>query len=197
MSPFTEMLRPAEAALNRGIEASLTARAALGRVAGRKLVVEMLDTRLAITMTALENRVLLNGAPSEKCDARIKGTLFALLSMLLGHEGEKKVGRVVIEGDAEVAQQFRDLLKLAAPDLEEEMARRFGDVAAHQIGRVSRTAVDWGRKAVTRFGENLSEYLQEENRTVATRTEIEEFATEVDELREAADRLQARVGKFG
>ena len=197
MSPFTELLRPAEAALNRGIESSSTARAALDRVAGRTLVVEMLDTRLSITLTAVENRVLLNGAASEKCDARIKGTLFSLLSMLLGHEGEKRVGRIVIEGDAEVAQRFRDLLKLAAPDLEEEMAHRFGDVAAHQIGRVSRTAVDWGRKAVARFGENLSEYLQEENRTVATRTEVEEFTTEVDELREAADRLHARMGKLG
>ena len=197
MSPFTELLRPAEAALNRGIESSSTARAALDRVAGRTLVVEMLDTRLSITLTAVENRVLLNGAASEKCDARIKGTLFSLLSMLLGHEGEKRVGRIVIEGDAEVAQRFRDLLKLAAPDLEEEMAHRFGDVAAHQLGRVSRTAIDWGRKAVARFGENLSEYLQEENRTVATRTEVEEFTTEVDELREAADRLHARMGKLG
>jgi ubiquinone biosynthesis protein UbiJ len=196
MSPFTQMLRPAEAALNRGIEASSTARTALARVAGRTLVVEMLDTRLAITVNAAENRLLLDGEPAEKCDARIKGTFFSLLSMFLGHEGAKSVGRVIVEGDAEVAQQFRDLLKLAVPDLEEELARRFGDITAHQIGRASRTAFDWGRKAIATFGENMSEYLQEENRTVVPKVEIEEFAGEVDKLREALDRLDARLKKL-
>jgi ubiquinone biosynthesis protein UbiJ len=196
MSPFTAMLRPAEAALNRGVESSSTARTALARVAGRTLVVELVDTKLSITVAAVENRLLLNGEPTEKCDARIKGTLFSILSMLLGHEGEKRVGRVVVEGDAEVAQQFRDLLKLAVPDLEEELSRAFGDVTAHQIGRVSRTAFDWGRKAIATFGQNMAEYLQEENRTVVSKVEVEEFAGAVDQLREAVDRLEARVRKL-
>ena len=196
MSPFTQMLRPAEAAFNRGIVSSSTARTALTRLTGRTLVVEMLDTRLSITVTAAENRLLLHGEGTDKCDARIKGTLFSLISLMLDHQGEQRVGRVVVEGDAEIAQQFRDLLKLAAPDLEEELARRFGDVTAHQIGRASRTAFDWGRKEIATFGENMSENLQEENRTVVPKVEVEEFAGEVDKLREAVDRLDARVGKL-
>ena len=193
MQAFTEILRPAEGAFNRGIESSSTARAAFARLAGRKLVVEMLDTRLSITVTAAENRLLLHGEGSDACDARIKGTVFSLLSMMLGHEGEQKVGRVIVEGDAEVAQQFRDLLKLAAPDLEEELARRLGDVPAHHIGRTARTAFDWGRKAIATFGQNVAEYLQEENRTVVPKVELEEFAAEVDRLREAVDRLETRL----
>jgi ubiquinone biosynthesis accessory factor UbiJ len=197
MRAFTELLRPAEAAFNRGIESSSTARAAFERLAGRKLVVEMLDTRLSITVTAAENRLLLHGEGSDACDARIKGTLFSLLSMMLGHEGEQKVGRVIVEGDAEVAQQFRELLKLAAPDLEEELARRIGDVPAHHVGRTARTAFDWGRKAIATFGQNVAEYLQEENRTVVPKIELEEFAGEVDNLREAVDRLEARLRSWG
>jgi len=193
MRAFAELLRPAEAAFNRGIESSVTARAALSRLAGRTLVVEILDTKLSITVTAAENRLLLHGEGVEQCDARIKGTVLSLLSMMLGHEGEQKVGRVIVEGDAETAQQFRDLLKLAAPDLEEELARRLGDVPAHHIGRTARSAFDWGRKAIATFGQNMAEYLQEENRTVVPRVEIEEFAAEVDLLREAVDRLDARL----
>jgi ubiquinone biosynthesis protein UbiJ len=196
MSAFTGMLRPAAAALNRGIEGSSTARAALARVAGRTLVVEMLDTKLAITVTAVENRLLLAGETAATWDARIKGTFFSLLSMLVGHEGGERVGRVAIEGDAEIAREFRELLKLAVPDLEEELARQFGDVTAHQIGRASRTAFDWGRKAIATFGQNMSEFLQEENRTVVPKVELEEFASEVDRLREAVDRLDARLRKL-
>jgi len=189
----TFVLRPAEAALNRGIESSVTARAALARLAGRTLVVEILDTKLSITVTAAENRLLLHGEGAEQCDARIKGTVLSLLSMMLGDESEQKVGRVIVEGDAETAQQFRDLLKLAAPDLEEELARRLGDVPAHHIGRTARSAFDWGRKAIATFGQNMAEYLQEENRTVVPKVEIDEFTAEVDQLREAVDRLDARL----
>jgi ubiquinone biosynthesis protein UbiJ len=171
----------------------VTARAALARLAGRKLVVEILDTGLCITLTAAENRLLVQGAGAEPCDARIKGTVLSLLSMLLGQEGAQKVGRVVVEGDAETAQQFRELLKLAAPDLEEELARHLGDVPAHHIGRTARSAFDWGRKAIATFGQNMAEYLQEENRTVVPKVELEEFAGEVDQLREAVDRLEARL----
>ena len=187
------LLRPAEAAFNRGIESSVTARAALARLAGRTLVVEILDTKLSITLTAADNRLLLHGEDTAQCDARIKGTVLSLLRMLLGHEGEQKVGRVIVEGDAETAQQFRDLLKLAAPDLEEELARRLGDVPAHHIGGTARTAFDWARKAIATFGQNMAEYLQEENRTVVPKVEIEEFAAEVDQLREAIDRIEARL----
>jgi ubiquinone biosynthesis protein UbiJ len=197
VTPFTQLLRPAEAALNRGIESSSTARTAFERVVGRVLVVEILDVRLAITVTAAENRLLLHGESTEPCDARIKGTVISLLGMILGQEGEQRVGRVAIEGDADVAQQFREVFRFAWPDPEEELARVFGDVAAHQLGRAGRSALDWGRRALKTFGENLSEYLQEENRTVVPKVELDEFAGEVDELREAVDRLDARVRKLG
>jgi ubiquinone biosynthesis protein UbiJ len=197
VSALTELLRPAEAAFNRGIESSVTARAALARLAGRTLVVEILDTQLSITLTTAENRLLLHGEGAPECDARIKGTVLSLLSMMLGREGEQRVGRVIVEGDAETAQQFRELLKLAAPDLEEELARRLGDVPAHHIGRTVRTAFDWGRKAIATFGQNMAEYLQEENRTVVPKVELEEFAGEVDQLREAMDRIEARIDRLG
>ncbi len=40
---------------------------------------------------------------------------------------------------------------------------------------------------------NVSEYLQEESRDLVTRTELEEFLSGVDELRESTDRLAARM----
>jgi ubiquinone biosynthesis protein UbiJ len=68
-----------------------------------------------------------------------------------------------------------------------------GDVAAHQIGNLVRSASGWGRRAAATFAANVGEYLQEESRDLVTRTELEEFLAQVDELREAADRLQVRL----
>ncbi len=100
---------------------------------------------------------------------------------------------VTINGDAEIAEGFQELLRAARPELEEELSRHIGDVAAHQVGNVIRGVTGWGRKTAATFAANVGEYLQEEGRDLVTRTEMDEFLREVDEQRESADRLEARV----
>jgi ubiquinone biosynthesis protein UbiJ len=102
-------------------------------------------------------------------------------------------GAVHIEGDAEVAQTFSELLTAARPDLEEELSRVVGDVAAHQMGNAARTALGFARRAHDTFLQNVAEYLQEEGRDVPNRTEAEEFLHGVDRLRDDVDRLEARL----
>ena len=108
-------------------------------------------------------------------------------------EAALRGGAVHIEGDAEVAQTFSELLKQARPDLEEELSRVIGDVAAHQVGNVARSALGFARRAADTFAQNVAEYLQEEGRDVPSRTEADEFVTGVDRLRDDVDRLEARL----
>jgi len=108
-------------------------------------------------------------------------------------EAALRAGVVHIEGDAEVAWAFSDLFKHARPDLEEELSRLVGDVAAHQIGNAARSVFDFGRRASNTFAQNLTEYLQEESRDVPSRTEADEFIVGVDRLRDDVERLEARV----
>ncbi len=51
----------------------------------------------------------------------------------------------------------------------------------------------WARRARRTAGENIAEYLQEEGRDLVTKTEMEEFLRGVDEVREAVDRIEARL----
>ena len=41
----------------------------------------------------------------------------------------------------------------------------------------------------------MAEYLQEEGRDLPTRTEVEEFLSGVDQLRDDAERLEARLAR--
>ncbi len=45
-------------------------------------------------------------------------------------------------------------------------------------------------------GENLAEYLQEESRDLVSKPELEEFLLGVDQLRETADRVEARLARL-
>ena len=103
-------------------------------------------------------------------------------------EGAIRDGYVELTGDAATAQRFQKLLDFAKPDLEEELSRFIGDVAAHRIGR-SRGASATGRATCPRtMGGNIREYLQEESRDLPSRYEVERFARQVGTLRDDVER---------
>ena len=152
---------------------------------------------MTLWFKVLEGQVTIDTRHEGTADARLAGTPFSLLS-LVGPDAPERVrsAGIRIEGDAEVAQRFQGLLRLAQPDFEEELARVIGDVAAHQVANLARGFLDWGRKAAGSFSQNVAEYLQEEGRDVPSRVELEEFLEAVDHLRNDVDRLEARLGRL-
>jgi len=85
---------------------------------------------------------------------------------------------------------------LARPDPEEELSRWIGDLPARRVSQWARGAFEFARRARRTAGENIAEYLQEEGRDLVNRTELDDFLRGVDELRETADRIEARLGRL-
>lgn len=192
------LLEPIAALINRNIAASSRAKDLCARLEGRALGVRV-DGFLPLTVFArVESGELhLSRAASRDPDAAIAGTPLALAG-LIGRDaaGRMRSGSVAITGDAEIAQTFHELLHAARPELEEELSRLIGDVSAHQVGNLTRAIAGWGEKSAATFLQNVSEYLQEESRDLITRTEADEFLAAVDGLRDAADRLAARIDRL-
>jgi ubiquinone biosynthesis protein UbiJ len=189
-----ELLRPLESILNRNIAGSARARGLLAQVAGRSFELRLSATPLRIRFVAGADRVALVTEGNAAADAVIEGTPFALARLAIGDPAQSiRAGGAQLSGDAEVAQGFQKLFAAAQPDFEEELSRLTGDVAAHHLANLARGALDFGRRARDTFALNVAEYLKEEGRDVPARGEVEEFLSGVDRLREAADRLDARL----
>lgn len=186
-------LAPLESILNRHIAASSQARNVCRQLAGKVLALRLTGVPLGIRFCCDGERMTLDTDDGDAA-ATLSGSPFAFFR-LAGPtpQAALRSGAVHIEGDAEVAQAFSELLKHARPDLEEELSRIVGDVAAHQIGNVARAALAFGRRASDTFLHNVAEYLQEEGRDVPTHTEAQEFIAGVDRVREDVDRLAARL----
>jgi len=186
-----------EAALNRNIADSRKAKSLARQLDGKVMSLVAQGTPLAIHCKVSDGRCALSSRHEGAADATLAGTPLSLLA-LAGPAAENSLrgGSVRIEGDAEIAQKFRDLLRQARPDFEEELSRVIGDVAAHQVANVALGFLGWGRKASAAFASNVAEYLQEEGRDVPVRVEVDEFLAGVDELRESTDRLEARVARL-
>jgi len=190
-----------ESVLNRNIADSSAARAACKRLAGTTLAVHLTstpqNTLLSLFFSCDGERMSIASKSEAPATATLSGTPLAYLGMIGKQpEAAMRSGTVRIEGDAEVAQAFRDLLKAAQPDFEAELARVIGDVAAHQLGKLARGALQFGKKVADTFAQNVSEYLQEESRDVVTRIEADEFVEAVDKLRDDVERVEAKIANL-
>lgn len=190
----SELLRPLERALNRQIAASGRARALLAELDGRTMELRFAATPFRIQLAATADALSVRPAADEPADAVIEGTPLSFLRLATGEAMQSiRAGGMDVRGDAEIAEGFRRLLDAARPDLEEELSRVTGDVAAHYLAGFARDALDFGRRAGDAFARNLGEYLTEESRDLPVRLEVEEFLAGVDRLREAVDRLETRI----
>lgn len=186
-------LTPLESVLNRNIAGSSVARRLCRQLEGKTLAMHLTGTPLSIQFRSDGERMALDTAAGA-ANATLSGSPLSFMRLAgSAPQAALRSGAVHIEGDAEVAQAFSELLKHARPDLEEELSRVVGDVAAHQIGNFARSAFAFGRRASDTLARNVAEYLQEEGRDLPTRVEADEFIAGVDVLRDAVDRLEARL----
>jgi ubiquinone biosynthesis accessory factor UbiJ len=180
--------------LNRNVAGSRRAQDLTRRLDGRALELEVINTPLKIFMEARDGRIVLAERRGTPADARLAGTPLSLLALAgPGAEGRLRSGKVRIEGDAEIAQAFRELLEQTRPDFEEELSQIIGDVAARRVANLAREVLAFGRRAGDSLATSAAEYLQEEGRDVPARIEVEEFLREVDRLRDDVERLEARL----
>jgi ubiquinone biosynthesis protein UbiJ len=100
---------------------------------------------------------------------------------------------VSIEGDMELGQQIRTLLKNIDIDWEEYLSKLTGDTIAHKIGNTVRHLFQWGKQTKDNLRQDVSDYLIEESRQLPHRLEVEEFLEQVSATRDAVERLQAKL----
>jgi len=191
-------LLPLESLLNRNIAQSPQARQLCRRLQGKVLALQFLGIPAGAPSTlyfhCTGDGLGVATRHAGAADASLAGTPLSMLRLAGARDmGTLRASGIRIEGSADIAQAFSDLLSAARPDLEEELSRVIGDVAAHQVGNAARALANFGRRAADTFARNVAEYLQEEGRDVPARTEAEEFHADVERLRDDVERLEARL----
>ncbi len=185
-----------ESELNRCIGESTAARDLLARLAGTSFAVhvEGLGITAVLHSDGERLRVDSGGAPAT---ASLRAAPLDLLRLMNadGVSGVKRT-RAAVSGDLEVAERYARMLKLARPDLEEEVAKWLGDLPAHALGEAVRGAGAWVARAGAALRMNMAEYLQEESRAMPAPLEAQAFYSDVERLRDDVERAAARLARL-
>lgn len=197
VNPLETVLRPIADTLNRNIAEITPARELAGELNGSSVGIRVRDSSLAMYFLFDEDAVNLTTEFAVEPDVVISGSPITLARMMRGGgESAIRSGDVELTGDAATAQRFQKLLDFAKPDVEEELSRFIGDIAAHRIGEFARGVGDWARDTRATMRDNVREYLQEESRSLPTRYEVERFADDVSVLRDDVERIAARIDRL-
>jgi ubiquinone biosynthesis protein UbiJ len=106
---------------------------------------------------------------------------------------ERATALVKIEGDSEFAAALALLAKNLRPDLEEQLARVFGDVLAVRIMAGLNAFGEAARAFRKRAAENVAEYLLEEQPLLVRARDVSDLGAQLRVLRDDLARLEKRI----
>lgn len=175
------------ALLNRLLADQPGAAARLANHAGKRLRIALPLARIDLAVDA-EGRLSAAGpAEAFDCIIRIPPDVMLALPMLGGEAlaGARVTGDGVLAGD--LSALLKDLDRAVA------LAPYVGPVAAARADQALHGVARWHAQAREALAQSLAEYLVHEARLLAEGEAVREFVREVDELREGADRLAARI----
>jgi ubiquinone biosynthesis protein UbiJ len=116
------------------------------------------------------------------------------LRLLSGDENAKM--HIKIDGDAHLATEISKVLQNMRWDIEEDLSKVVGDIAAFKIGEVSKKTFAGVKKQSINAAEMLSEYWQEEKNILAKKRYVESFNANVDALVSDVARFEKRLEKL-
>lgn len=198
------LARGLEISLNRALSYDPGSQAALARLAGRWLKIELRKPDFDVYCGFSSEGISLSSYREEAADCTLTGTAPAVASLLWREQHSLSGSGVEIAGDAALLHRLQQILAELDLDWEQLLYEAVSqattpaaaDVLSYPITRFLRDSAAQFRRHAKVAPDWMRDYLTEEVRLLPSPHEVAAFAADVDEVRAAADRLEARIRKL-
>ena len=180
---------PTAAALNHLLKGASWARERLRPFAGRIARFELAPFTVAFTI--LDSGEVADAPASSTPDVRFTLSPGIALRMLGGDSDAWQ--KVAVAGDGALAREVLYIAHNLQWDVEEDLSRVIGDVAAHRLAMAAGELRRWQRDSTRNFTRAMAAYWTEEQPLVAAKPDVERFVRDVDTLRDDVARLEKRI----
>lgn len=188
-----------ERAANLALNYAPVTRMQLSKLRGKSFALELQRPHFPLLMEVDRGNLYFQSHREGQADVTVRGPALALLKQINSDDqtpAALMAQGIEIEGDQQLAQQFMSILKDLDLDLELALGDLIGDMAAHQISEVARMGFGFLRSTTKAVLDQSRHLVVEERRLVIKRREFQRFEDKVTELRQGAERLQARINKL-
>lgn len=186
-----------ETALRQLFELDPAGRAQAKGLSGSSLALTLEPGPVHVTLAFHDAGVSAEPGHGEAADASVQLDPTALARLLAEGGEQTGTGGAQIKGDAELAAAVLNLLRGLRPDLLAPLTKMFGAESAHVVGEAAQRAGRGLRSGVDAGMQRAQTWLTAPAEGwLPGRSEIARFLDEVDELRLATDRLEARIRRL-
>jgi ubiquinone biosynthesis protein UbiJ len=179
--------------VNHLLRSNSWARDKLAPFAGKTARFECPPFSLALTVQE-NGEVTAVDAAATAPDATVKLTAGLMLRLLA--RDQAAWAEIEVDGDTAFATVLNQIARNLRWDVEEDLSRVFGDIAAHRIVQTGKTLDQWRAQAADNLARSFAEYWTEEQPLIARARDIAQFNHEVDVLRDDAARFEKRLQHF-
>lgn len=122
-------------------------------------------------------------------DASISMPIKSFVNQIINNENKD----ITIKGDIDLAKEASEILKKVKWDIEEDLSKIIGDVAANRLGIIGGKFLNESKKVTLSIAETFKEYWEEEKPLIAKKTRVHQFLAEIDNISEDVERIEAKI----
>jgi len=195
---ITGLLAGVETGLNRVLRLDGTVLSRLQALSGKVIAVQCQNPVLELFILPSGDGLQLAAQWHAPADCTLTAPAASLARLALSREKTAVLHRpeVSLEGDSAVLLQLAGILQDLELDWEYELSRWLGPVATTLLAGHLRSRVNLASHGAASLKQNLADYLAEESRTLVGQREADARFAELDQLKLALDRLEARIERL-
>ncbi|WP_271409566.1 ubiquinone biosynthesis accessory factor UbiJ [Pseudomonas sp. Q1-7] len=192
------LLAGIELGLNRVLTLDSTALPRMTRLEGSVIEVDCQNPELTLFLLPGGDGLRLSAHWSAPADCRLRAPASSLLKLATTKEKTAVLhsAEVTLEGDSAALLELAAILQDLELDWEYELSRWLGPVGTQLLAGHLKSRAGWAGQGLDSLRQNLADYLAEESRTLVGRREADARFAELDRLKLALDRLDARVERL-
>ncbi len=185
----SNLVIPAARPVNHLLRTASWARDKLKSFSGKTARFNCVGFSVALTVSA--SGAVQDAAAGVEPDAEF--TLTPAIALRAAAGDDKAWHEIRISGDAGFSSTVAYIAQHLRWDAEEDLARVFGDIAAHRMVQTGSQIVHAQRQMIGDFARALTDYWTEQQPLFTSRSEVEHFKHQVAALHDDVERLAQRV----
>lgn len=195
---ITGLLASVEAGLNRVLRLDGTALPRLQALSGKVIAVQCQSPTLELFILPSGDGLRLAAQWHAPADCTLTAPAASLARLALSRDKTAVLHRpdVSLDGDSAALLQLAEILQDLELDWEYEVSRWLGPVATTLLASHLRSRVSLATNGAASLRQDLADYLAEESRTLVGQREADVRFAELDRLKLALDRLEARIERL-
>lgn len=193
------MVSALEKMINRYLSMDASAGNQLRELSGKIVELDIPSWKIKLYIIPTQQGIRLTQQITEqKADTVISGEIQSLLRIIRAKGDNSALfnNNIEISGDIQLLEKLKNIMQQIDIDWETQLSKYIGDTGAYQSIRLANKLYEQKQAIKQKLSTHTKDYLHHESDLLANKEQFDDFSNQIAELRNATDRIEARINQY-